>query len=392
MTEKYKHPSTLAFTRSVEPSIFAFFAERSTDSEQPKTRKPVLVTLEALRGTISNFIKENDFNNLINKAADEKSEKNPRNANLQSIEKATLPPEFDTLIVEGHISFLANTAVSCMSNDPGFMATYEPYHQLFTDLGGWQLLAERYLMNMVNGRWLWRNRSQVAQAENSKLTITLNYKFINTEAVTIDIDALSIAPKDCLKLTAIKDESKRKQLADLRDQIALALSAKGEEAWKNGLRVNLKASAVIGAGATVYPSQEFASNTDKGPDGREISKILAKRRIAGDQNQAILHEQKVGNAIRTIDTWYSDEAGDTRAIAAEPYGVVTTESAVYRDGKNSRHFYQIIGKLDKELERLQEDSQLTPDDYFFMAVIARGGVLGGEGKKAKEAKADEAGE
>ena len=394
MTEKYKHPSTLAFTRSLEPSIFAFFAESSSDKdEKNKTKQPVLVTLEALRGTISNYMDSSVLDAHLAKSTDEKSEKNPRNANLQSVEKADLPIGLDTLIIEGHVSFLANTAASCMSNDPGFMQTYQPYHEQFTQLEGWKVLAERYVMNMVNGRWLWRNRTQVAQADNGSLTIHLRYKPVDAESAThIVCDALKIPANQCLQISAIQDAKQREQLTVLRDHIAIALSAKGEDAWKQGLRVNMSAKVVIGEGATVYPSQEFASNVDKGPDGREISKILAKRRISQDQYQAILHEQKVGNAIRTIDTWYADDIGDARAIAAEPYGVVTTESSVYRDGKKAHHFYQLIGKLDKELARLQENPQLTPDDYFFMSIIARGGVLGGEGKKTKDNKAEQGGD
>ena len=381
MTEKYKHPSTLAFTRSLEPGIFAFFAE---SSKSQKEKQPVLVTLEALRGTISNYMDNSVLDGHLSKSADEKSEKNPRNANLQSVEKATLPIGYDTLIVEGHISFLANPAASCMSNDPAFMQTYQPYHELFTEREGWKILAERYLMNMVNGRWLWRNRSQVAQADDGSLTIQLHYKPADAESATrIEIAALNIPANQCLQISAIQNAEQREQLAALRDHIATALSAKGDDAWKQGLRVNLTAKAVIGEGATVYPSQEFATNKDKDARDQPISKILAKRRINQDQFQAILHEQKIGNAIRTIDTWYADDIGDARAIAAEPYGVVTTESAVYRDGKKAHHFYQLIGKLDRELTRLQADSKLTPDDYFFMSVIARGGVLGGEGKKTK---------
>lgn len=391
MTTPYKHPSTLAFTRSLEPSLFAFFAENSQDKTEPK--QPVLVVEEALRGTISNYMDSSVLNAHLAKANDEKSEKNPRNANLQSVEKACLPIGLDTLVAEGHISFLANTAHSCMSNDPGFMHTYGPYHQLFTELGGWKILAERYVMNMVNGRWLWRNRTQVAQAENGSLNIMLNYKPASAEtAINIGIDALTIPANQCLQISAIKDAQQREQLSLLTDHIANALSAQGDDAWKQGLRIGLTAKAVIGKGATVYPSQEFATSADKNAEGRDISKILAKRRIDTDRYQAILHEQKVGNAIRTIDTWYDSNIGDARAIAAEPYGVVTTESAIYRDGKdkNSRHFYQIIGKLDQELSRLQKDKQLTPDDYFFMSVIARGGVLGGEGKKAKKGQDGEA--
>ena len=383
MTTTYKHPSTLAFTRSLEPSLFAFFAENSQEIQALK--KPVLVTEEALRGTISNYMDSSVLSAHLAKANDEKSEKNPRNANLQSVEKASLPIGLDTLVAEGHISFLANTAQSCMSNDPGFMETYGQYHQLFTELGGWQVLAERYVMNMVNGRWLWRNRTQVAQAENGSLQVVLSYKPATAPAaLEIRIDALAIPAKQCLQISAIADAAQREQLQELIAHIAQALSAQGQESWKQGLRVGLTAKAVIGKGATVYPSQEFATSADKSADGREISKILAKRRIGPDEYQAILHEQKVGNAIRTIDTWYDSDVGDARAIAAEPYGVVTTESAIYRDGKKARHFYQIIGKLDQELDRLQKAKQLTADDYFFMSVIARGGVLGGEGKKTKK--------
>jgi CRISPR-associated protein Csy3 len=202
--------------------------------------------------------------------------------------------------------------------------------------------------------------------------------------IEISIDALTIPAKQCLQIGAITDGAQREQLLILIEHIAKALSALGQDAWKQGLRVGLSAKAVIGKGATVYPSQEFATSADKSADGREISKILAKRRIGPEEFQAILHEQKVGNAIRTIDTWYDSDIGDARAIAAEPYGVVTTESAIYRDGKKARHFYQIIGKLDQELARLQKTKQLTADDYFFMSVIVRGGVLGGEGKKTKK--------
>lgn len=382
----YKHPSTLAFTRSIEPGIFAFFAAKSQhDNAQ---HQPVLVTLEALRGTISNYIDPAALEQHVSKSVDEKSEKNPRNANLQSVEKATLPIGYDTLSVQGQISFLANTAHSCMSNDPDFMVAYQPYHQLFTELGGWKVLAERYVMNMVNGRWLWRNRSQVAQADDGALTVTISYQnAANEKPVALAIDALAIPAKQCLQLAAIGDENLRGQLAQLSDRIAQALSASGEEAWKQGLRIGLSAEAVIGEGASVYPSQEFATNVDKSPDGRDISKVLAKRGIGDGQYQAIFHEQKVGNAIRTVDTWYSNNIGDARAIAAEPYGVVTTESAIYRDGKRARHFYQIIGRLDKELARLQQSRELTGDDYFFMSVIVRGGVLGGEGKKKSSKEA-----
>ena len=40
---------------------------------------------------------------------------------------------------------------------------------------------------------------------------------------------------------------------------------------------------------------------------------------------AAIHSQKIGNAIRTIDTWY-EGAEELGPIAVEPYGSVTTKA------------------------------------------------------------------
>lgn len=47
-----------------------------------------------------------------------------------------------------------------------------------------------------------------------------------------------------------------------------------------------------------------------------------------------MHSQKVGNAIRTIDTWYAEEVAFP--IAAEPYGAVTTLGTAFRQPKTKR--------------------------------------------------------
>ena len=79
---------------------------------------------------------------------------------------------------------------------------------------------------------------------------------------------------------------------------------------------------------------------------------------------------KIGNAIRTIDTWYSDYNEEERAIAIEPYGAVTNLGRAFRNPKNKEDFFTLFDKFVKA-EELEEE-QL----HYVMAVLVRGGVFG----------------
>ena len=52
-----------------------------------------------------------------------------------------------------------------------------------------------------------------------------------------------------------------------------------------------------------------------------------------------MHSQKIGNAIRTIDTWYPDAEFP---IAIEPYGAVTTMGRAFRQPKQKTRFLHLI--------------------------------------------------
>jgi CRISPR-associated protein Csy3 len=51
-----------------------------------------------------------------------------------------------------------------------------------------------------------------------------------------------------------------------------------------------------------------------------------------------MHSQKVGNAIRTIDTWYPGYENHQRPIAIDPYGAVTNLGRAYRQPKQNTDF------------------------------------------------------
>ena len=87
-----------------------------------------------------------------------------------------------------------------------------------------------------------------------------------------------------------------------------------------------------------------------------------------------MHSQKIGNALRTIDTWYpafDDIEESAGPIAVEPYGAVTNLGKAYRTPKDKQDFYTFFDGWSRgdKLERIE-------DEHYVMATLVRGGVFG----------------
>jgi CRISPR-associated protein Csy3 len=82
------------------------------------------------------------------------------------------------------------------------------------------------------------------------------------------------------------------KVQNLANQIAQAL--KGETPY---LLIKVEAYALVGKAQEVYPSEELVLDKGKG----DKSKILYQV-----NDVAAMHSQKIGNALRTIDTWYPE--------------------------------------------------------------------------------------
>ena len=134
------------------------------------------------------------------------------------------------------------------------------------------------------------------------------------------------------------------------------------------LLLDISAYALVGAAQEVYPSEELV--LDKGNDKNKKSKILyAKNGIAA------MHSQKVGNALRSIDTWYPEFDTAQMAIAIEPYGAVTNLGKAYRTPKDKVDFYTLFDQfaVGKTLDTVEQE-------HYVMAVLVRGGVFWQSGK------------
>ena len=132
--------------------------------------------------------------------------------------------------------------------------------------------------------------------------------------------------------------------------------------------LDIQAFARMGDAQEVYPSQELI--LDRGDKKGQKSKTLyVVDGVAG------MHSQKIGNALRTIDTWYPTEEGMIGPIAVEPYGSVTSEGKAYRQPKAKADFYNL---LDNWVLKGQAPGE--GDQHYVMATLVRGGVFGASDK------------
>jgi len=129
----------------------------------------------------------------------------------------------------------------------------------------------------------------------------------------------------------------------------------------------VQAEAMVGYGQEVFPSQELILDT-----GSTKSKVLYVNNE--DKNQAGMHSQKISNAIRTIDMWYSDDA--QFPIAIEPYGAVTTLGRAFRQPRQNQDFYSLFDNWVLKGEKPAAEQQ-----HYVMAILIRGGVFGASGKE-----------
>ena len=338
MTDKLTTASVLAFERKLDPSDAVFHAGRWDDRAQSHAWQRVTIKPKSVRGTISNRLKAKDQDPAKLDAAIE-------NPNLQTVDVAALPAEADTLKVQFTLRVLGGAGTPSACNSAAYQAKLLATVQGYVQQHGFGELARRYAANLANGRFLWRNRAGAEQVE-----VTVEQMKNGQAAHTWSFDALALNTR---AVGAINTEAKG--LDELGQAMAAGLTG--------SQHVLLRITAFVrqGAGQEVFPSQELILDKDSAGKSKTLYHV---------DGVAAIHSQKIGNAIRTIDTWY-EGAEELGPIAVEPYGSVTTQGKAYRQPKQKLDFYTL---LDNWL--LKDQVPPAEQQHFVMAVLIRGGVFG----------------
>jgi CRISPR-associated protein Csy3 len=338
-----KTASVLAFERKLDPSDGLFSAGRWDDRNHGHRWPSVAVRVKSVRGTISNRLADKEQNNPA------KLDASIQNPNLQTVDVATLPNDADTLQVRFTLRVLGGAGAPSACNNADYQDKLQSTVQQYVEKIGFAELARRYAYNLANGRVLWRNR---VGAEQVEVQIRQLRDGEAEQTWTFDAHTFSLrnfdAPAD---VSASLDE-----LAKVIEQGL---------AGRDYVLLDVVIYARVGDGQEVYPSQELILG--KGDKKGQKSKTLYK---VGET--AGIHSQKIGNALRTIDTWYPNEEGAALGpIAVEPYGSVTSQGKAYRQPKDKVDFYNLLDNW-----VLKDRAPEIGNQHYVMATLIRGGVFG----------------
>lgn len=336
--------SVLAFERKLDPSDALFHAGLWAERDQTKAWQPIAVNAKSVRGTISNRLKTKDQDPAKLDAAIE-------NPNLQTVDVAALPAEADTLRVSFTLRVLGGAGTPSACNSADYKAKLLQTVASYVNSPGFAELATRYANNLANGRFLWRNRVGAEMVE-----VRVSHLQDGQPACTWTFNALSLSLREF--------STEAPGMPELAALLADGL------AGSRHVLLQVTAFVRLGFGQEVFPSQELILDRGRSDKSKTLYKV---NDVAG------MHSQKIGNALRTIDTWYPDaNTLKLGPIAVEPYGSVTTEGKAYRQPKQKEKadFYTLLDNW-----VLRDDVPPTPQQHFVIATLIRGGVFGDAGKE-----------
>jgi len=331
-----KTASVLAFERKLDPSDALLFSGNWADRSQSVAWRPVKIEEKSVRGTISNRLKTKDRDPA-------KLDATIQSPNLQTVDVASLPADADTLKVRFTLRVLGGAGTPSACNDAAYQQKLTTVVKKYVNEVGYLELAKRYATNLANARFLWRNRIGVEAVE-----VQVSHSRGGESIKQWKFDALGYS---------LRKFEPDPMLDELGALIADGLLGKGY------VLLEVVAYVRIGAGQEIFPSQELI--LDRGDKKGQKSKTLYQvEGVAG------IHSQKVGNALRTVDTWYPDEDG-MGPIAVEPYGSVTSQGKAYRQPKQRMDFYTLLDNW-----VLKDEIPPVEQQHYVMANLIRGGVFG----------------
>jgi CRISPR-associated protein Csy3 len=337
MAKKDNIASVLAFEKKLVTSDGYMYG---TTWDKRSQVTPLALIEKSVRGTISNRLKP------AIKSDPAKLNAEVEKANLQRVDACALAPEQDTLNLQFTVKVLGGITKPSACNNALFKQSYSAAANEYITSQAFTELARRYASNIANARFLWRNRVGAAnievQVKAKNSTVNETWSFDATQFSTRNFD--------------FNDD----QINQLAVHIASALASED-----NFLLLDISCFVQIGKAQEVYPSEELVLDKGKG----DKSKILYHV-----NSIAAMHSQKIGNALRTIDTWYpefSDPETSAGPIAVEPYGAVTNLGKAYRTPAAKQDFYTFFDAWARgeKLSRVE-------DVHYVMATLVRGGVFG----------------
>lgn len=348
-----KLPGVLAFQRGLIITDALFF------NVLQDSQTPVMVVRHGIRGT-QNVNKDGDAEKST--AANAKRQEV---SNIQTTDTAKLDEEAHALAVRFGLRFLdlKDVLFACAPSSTDADDLVRNYRESVTDFieraktsSGLEDVARRFARNIANGRWLWRNRTIARRIE---VSISMAGKTVAR------FDALNTPLNHFDNIT----DDERKVAAYIADGL------RGDD--DAGLDIEARLDFGVRGALEVFPSQNYVEDKPRG-FARPLYCLGTPERVSSrngmefestrTMGHAALRDQKIGNALRTIDTWYPRYAEHGRPLPVEPNGASLEAQEFFRDRKTSAFEFA---------RRLNTLDPASPEGMFMIASLIRGGVFSG---------------
>lgn len=329
--------SVLAFERKLSNSDAQMHAGNWEQRNDEQSWQPIRLQSKDVRGTISNRLKKAIASDPA------KLDAEIQKANLQRVDVASLPFDADTLRVSFSLRVLGDLATPSVCNNQAYQAVLSEKISNYIREHHFNELSSRYAQNLANGRFLWRNR-------------------VGAEAIEVQVTHVQDQDIKNRWVFNAHDFSLRQFAEPQGDLLTLSQVIQQGLMGESFTLLHICGFVRLGQGQEVFPSQELVLD-----GGRDSSKSKYLYQV---NDVAAMHSQKIGNALRTIDTWYPG-AEELGPIAVEPYGSVTSRGTAYRQPKEKMDFYTLLDNWiikDKIPDLAQQ--------HYVIAGLIRGGVFG----------------
>lgn len=343
-------PTNLAYERSITPSDVCFFVVWPDGTKEPLkyTSRTVLGQMEtaSLAYDPTGSIKDNATAETL------------AHGNPHTVDFCNAPFGARHIECFFSVSFSSELRKPYKCNSNTVKETLVKLIELYEKRIGWQELVTRYLTNVCNGSWLWKNTKK-AYRYDVELT---PWPWSKETVLFENIRANYVEKSD---LEAHKNWSAISQL------VIDAFSQ------SNGLAIfEVKATLVLPTNSEVYPSQAFTEKENKNTNkAGNKARTFQNTQIEGARSP-IIGTYKVGAAIAKIDDWYPDALEPLRVSR---FGAHKGDVICYRHPSTGKDLFSIIQNTDKYVEHLSASGKLsqevTNDLHYLVANLIKGGMF-----------------
>lgn len=297
-----------------------------------------------------------------------KEKQDPDVNNIQQTDYAKTSPHAEGVSIKFAMTFQSlaqglNSMASSKGDSPELLSEFKAAFDSFieragsgTDISkGLLEVGTRYARNIANGRWLWRNRQF---SQKATISVRCGDTVFEFNALKIPLNHFDNYTDDEISLGRV-----------------IALQLMGEVTDSIEVDARLSFGSSMAKSIEVFPSQNYLGGDKPSGFARSLysvgqsSLVRSTNLLEFESNQsagiAALRDTKMMNAIRTIDTWYTGNAGNMNPIPVEPNGA-NLETQKYLRDRDSSSFViaRSMGSLDVS----------SPDGMFMIASLVRGGV------------------